>query len=239
MGGSAWPGTRVGRLQRVRLARHALQRAAQVDAPAAGGFVAAQPHRQHRRRQALRQRLGQRVLVGRHGLEIGALQAFAVGEGEAGLELQFFLRRLRAGRWRRRRRLRRGQRFGHAVVARRAVLFATAADLGQQRVHQLLQQLGVAEEGVEGGVEDHLLFMPVQHHGGQRGAHVVAPVQAHGLHGSDAGEHAVGPTCRPAVRSTRAKCVMLSAISTSGCCPAARERAARPAAWPPRPLARG
>ena len=29
-----------------------------------------------------------------------ALQAFAVGEGEGGLELQFFLCRLRAGRWR-------------------------------------------------------------------------------------------------------------------------------------------
>ena len=168
----------VGRLQGVRLARHRLQGAAQIDAPAGSALVPAQTHRQHRRRQALSQCLGQRVFVGRHGLEVGALQAFAVGEGEGGLELQFFLRRLRAGRWRRRRCLRRGQRFGHAVVARRAVLLATAADLGQQRVHQLLHQLGVAEEGVEGGVEDHLLFMPVQHHGGQRGSHVVTPVQA-------------------------------------------------------------
>ena len=97
------------------------------------------------------------------------------------------------GRVGRLRRLGRGQRLGQAVGARRALLLAAAADLGQQQVHHLLEQLRVAPEGVEGGVEQRLLLVALEHHRAQRRMHVVAPLQAHQFHRRQRGQHAVRP----------------------------------------------
>jgi hypothetical protein len=134
------------------------------------------------------QGLGPGVFGRGHGLEIGALQAFAFGEaeGDLGLDFVLWLAGRRGGR-------RRCERFGHALGARRSGVVAPTADVGQHRMHPLFEQLGVAPEGVEGGVEDELLLVPVQHHGRQRGVHIGAAIQAHGLDRGDRRQHTIGP----------------------------------------------
>ena len=59
--------------------------------PAAARLVAAPPHRRDRQRQLLGDALGELELGRRHRLEVGALQALAVGEGEGGLEVDLLV----------------------------------------------------------------------------------------------------------------------------------------------------
>ena len=77
-----------------------------------------------------------------------------------------------------------------------SMFVAAAADLGQQQVHHLLEQLRVAPEGVEGGVEQRLLLVALEHHRAQGRVHVVAPVQPHQFHRRQRG---------PAVNSSRSR----------------------------------
>ena len=187
---------RVGGGQCVRLAGHALHRRAQVEpatvVPIRSALVAAPAHWLHRQRQFLGELLGQLELGGGHAFEIGLLQTLAVGEGEAGVEGDLFLRG-GVGRVRRLRRPRCGERFSQAVGARLHRLVTAPADLGQQQVHQLFEQLGVAPERVECSVEQHLLLVAVDHHSAQRGMHVVAPVQPDLFNRGHRREHAVRP----------------------------------------------
>ena len=75
------------RHERLGLARHGEHRRAQVDPAARARFVAAPAHRRERQRHFLGELLGELELGRGHRFEVGALQALAVGEGEAGLEL--------------------------------------------------------------------------------------------------------------------------------------------------------
>ena len=166
-GGGSLRGRVVRRRERLRLARHAQHRRAQVDA-------AARTAASWRRRRtgstgsgsSLGERLGELELGRRHGLEVGALQALAVGEGQRGVEVDLVAPSASVGGVRRR-----GGRGGASASARRfgarrvAPAVDAAADLAAAAARiMLLGQLRVAPEGVEGGVEQRLLLVAVEHH---------------------------------------------------------------------------
>ena len=166
-------------------------------------------------------------LGGRHRFEVGALQALAVGERERRVEPDLFVRGFvrRAARVARRAAARAPRRGGSARGA--SALFAAPADLRQQRGHQLLEQLRVAPERVERGVEERLLLVPVEHHRAERGVHVVAPLEADAR--SPRARRARGPA-RPACRRRAARarngrrCRRASARAAGGGDSAARRR---------------
>ena len=138
------------------------------------------------------QRLGQLEFLGRHRFEIGLLQALAIGEREGRLVLDLVVLRARG-------RLGLGVERAAARALRRggsgasALAIAAALHLRQQLRQHLLEQLRIAPEGGRRRRRRAPLLVAVEHHGRERGVHVVAPVEAHRLERRERGEHAVGP----------------------------------------------
>ena len=166
---------REGRRQRLRRARHAQQRRAQVEAAARRRLVAAAAHRRDRQRRSARASFfacsNSAVVIASKSACCSRSRSLKV---KLGVELQLVARRLRRGF---------GGAGGAAARAPPAGGSARGAPrasprpltLGSSRQHQLLEQLRVAPEGGERGVEEGLLLVAVEHHGRQRGMHVVAP----------------------------------------------------------------
>ena len=228
----------VARGKQVRLAHHALQCGAQIDAGAAAcagrGLVAAAAHRIDRQRQLLGQLLGQRVFGRGHGLEVGPLQPFALGKGELRVELQFVPRGA-LGRMRQLGRARRRQRIGQPMGARRARHVAAPGDLRQPQRQHLLEQFRVAPEGGEGDVEQRLLLVALEQHRAQGRMHVAAPLQPHPLHRRQRGQHAIRADRHTGVAQHARE--VNDVVGDHRPLRAARSRATRPAAWRCRRLA--
>lgn len=93
--------------------------------------------------------------------------------------------------------MRRGQRLGQPIAALALDLIPAAADFGQHQIHQPLEQLWITPERIEDLVEDHLLFVPVEHDCRQCRPDIFTAIKPDRFDGGNSREHAVRADLQP------------------------------------------
>ena len=165
-------------------------RGAHVDEPPARiGDKTPRPDLRDREAQARDQPLRLRELLLGHGLEVGALQHFALGHRERRVELDLLRRVLGLGA----RFLLRQERLGEPAREIGLLVGRPPDDLRQEEPHHALEHLRVAPEDVERLVEELELLAPVEEDGGERPVEVVAPLDARDLERFQRVDDLVGP----------------------------------------------
>ena len=157
--------------------------------PRGSGGEAAGRHLHDRQAQAGELAAGGGQLLGRHLLEVLALQLLAGGPGEERVDLDrrlllllgLGLARPLLGRHRL------GDATAHLLLLG---LGLVALELRQEELHHALEELRVAPEDVEALVEQLALVAPVHEHGVQRPVEILAPLEADGLQRAKRLDHA-------------------------------------------------